>query len=157
MLSVNNLIKILSFEIFLFSCGKGENLLEISLPNDYNKFEPPVSPNENDQDFGPLKVKVLFQSIMINEIDQEHQTIIADVDIVSSWVENRLIVSGNTSGFDHKVKFYNTDSLNIEIDLLHFRNILFIYVIYRDKQFLCHQTNFGDQILDILQSLVNMT
>ena len=60
---------------------------------------------------------------MINEIDQEHQTIIADVDIVSSWVENRLIVSGNTSGFDHKVKFYNTDSLNIEIDLLHFRNI----------------------------------
>ena len=123
MLSKNNLIKILSFEIFLFSCGKGENFLEISLPNDYNKFKPPVSPNENDQDFGPLKVEVLFQSIMINEIDQEHQTIIADVDIVSSWVENRLIVSGNTSGFDHKVKFYNTDSLNIEIDLLHFRNI----------------------------------
>ena len=103
MLSVNNLIKILSFEIFLFSCGKGENLLEISIPNDYNKFEPPVRPNENDQDFSPLKVKVLFQSIMINEIDQEHQTIIANMDIWSSWVESRLIVSGNTSGFDHKV------------------------------------------------------
>ena len=103
MLSKNNLIKILSFEIFLFSCGKGENFLEISLPNDYNKFKPPVSPNENDQDFGPLKVEVLFQSIMINEIDQEHQTIIANMDIWSSWVESRLIVSGNTSGFDHKV------------------------------------------------------
>ena len=104
MLSKNNLIKILSFEIFLFSCGKGEKLLEVSLPNDYNKFEPPVGPNENDQDFGPLKVEVKFQSIMIIEIDEEHQTIIADIDIHSSWVENRLIVTGNTSGFDHKVK-----------------------------------------------------
>ena len=104
MLSVNNFIEIVSFLIFVFGHVKGEEFLEISLPEDYNKYEPSVSPKENDQDVCPLKVEFLFKSVMIIEIDQEHQTIVANIDIRSSWVENRLIVAGNTSGFHHKVK-----------------------------------------------------
>ena len=104
MISANNLIKIVLFLIFVLSHVKGEDFLEFSLSKDYNKYEPPVSPKENEQEFGPLEVQFKFKSVMIIEIDQEHQAIIADIEIDSYWVENRLVVTGNTSGFDHKVK-----------------------------------------------------
>ena len=100
MMSANKFIKIVSFLIFVLAHIKGEEFLEISLPKDYNKYEPPVSPKEND----PLEVELRFKSVMIIEIDQNHQTINADLDINSYWIENRLNVTGNTSSFGHKVK-----------------------------------------------------
>ena len=103
MISANNFIKIVLFLIFVFGHIKGEDYLEISLSKEYNKYEPPVSPKENEQDFSPLEVQFKFKSVIIIEINQEHQTIIADIEIDSYWVENRLVVTGNTSGFVHKV------------------------------------------------------
>ena len=103
MIISNHFIKIILFLIFLLDHVKCEDLLEISLSKDYNKYEPPVKTKENDQDFDPLEVQLKFKSFMIIEIKQEHQTIIADIEIDSYWVEHRLVVTGNTSGFNHKV------------------------------------------------------
>ena len=103
MISANNLIKIVLFLILVLSHVKGEDLLKFSLSKDYNKYEPPVSGKENEQDFDPLEVQFKFKSVMIIEIDQEHQTFIADIEIDSYWVENRLVVTGNTSGLHYKV------------------------------------------------------
>ena len=103
MIISNHFIKIILFLIFALDHVKCEDLLEISLSKDYNKYEPPACPKENEQDFGPLEVQFKFKSVIIIEINQEHQTIIADIEIDSYWVENRLVVTGNTSGFVHKV------------------------------------------------------
>ena len=103
MIISNEFIKIILFLILVLDHVKCEDLLEISLSKDYNKYEPPVSAKENEQDFDPLEVQFKFKSVMIIEIDQEHQAIIADIEIDSYWVENRLVVSGNTSGLLHKV------------------------------------------------------
>ena len=103
MIRANNIIKIVFVSIFVLGHVKGEDFLEFSLSKDYNKYEPPVSGKENEQDFDPLEVQFKFKSVMIIEIDQEHQAIIADIEIDSYWVENRLIVTGNKSGLLHKV------------------------------------------------------
>ena len=125
MIISNHFIKIILFLIFALDHVKCEDLLEISLSKDYNKYEPPVKTKENDQDFDPLEVQLKFKSFMIIEIKQEHQTIIADIEIDSYWVEHRLVVTGNTSGFNHKVMcvFKNTKSLtkppqNLKINIL---------------------------------------
>ena len=99
----NNLIKIVLILIFVLSHVKGKDFLKFSLSKDYNKYEPPVSAKENEQDFDPLEVQFKFKSVMIIEIDEEHQAIIADIEINSYWVENRLVVTGNKSGLHHKV------------------------------------------------------
>ena len=120
MIISNHFIKIILFLIFALDHVKCEDLLEISLSKDYNKYEPPVKTKENDQDFDPLEVQLKFKSFMIIEIKQEHQTIIADIEIDSYWVEHRLVVTGNTSGFNHKVMciFKNTKSLTRPLQTL---------------------------------------
>ena len=115
MIITNDFIKIILFLILVLDHVKCEDLLEISLSKDYNKYEPPLKTNENDQDFDPLEVQLKFKSFMIIEIKQEHQTIIAYIEIDSYWVEHRLVVTGNTS-----------DSTSTSLKVFHFYSLVVV-------------------------------